>query len=242
MPSGIGSPLRQGRALVGTPRQQQQQRNALNVLVPTNANASADTGYELVPGIKAAAFAKDFYELGLGRFVRVPKKTHLICELALSQWRVRPPGKAGKSIGDARGDAQRFMTLFRWVAYEAELERITAACSTTAADVQLQLEDKKAAIDAVVQRIRDVYLPCLEGSIESTKTGDTVTALYGRWKKMQYRVEPPTASFGFSFSSAGIISWEQLQQMRIDEAATAAAATASEADLGKKKKKRARKE
>ena len=217
-PSGNGSPLKQSRALAGSG---QQERNALNVLVPSNANASADIGYELAPKIKAAVFVKDFYELGLGRFLGNGE-----CELATPKWRVTAPGPIGKPQRDARVEARKFMVLFRWVASESELARITAARSTNPAEIQRQLEDRTAAVDAAVQRIRDVYLPYLEGE-PSSRTGDSITALYGRWKTVKYSLESPTASFSSSSSSAGILSWEQLQQKQQEEAAAAAAAAAA---------------
>lgn len=215
MPSGNGSPLQQGRPLVAT--RQQQQRNALNVLESSNANASADIGYELTSKIKAAAFAKDFFDMGLGRFT--DNGTSCTCDFNSPKWRL----VSTKAAKDARVEARKLMGLFRWVASEDELRRISAAYSTNAAQLQLQLEDKKAACDAVVERIRDVYLPCLEG-VRSNKTGDTVTALYGRWKIVGYRFEQPKASFGSSSSALGILSWEKLQQIRQEEDATAAAA------------------
>ena len=237
MPSGNGSPLRQSRSLVVT--RQQQERNALNVLVASNANASADVGYELASKIKAAVFAKDFFEQGLGRFIN--NGTSYVCELSLPKWRVA----STKAAKDARVEARKLMALFMWVASEAELTTISAAYSANATEVQLQLEDKKAACDAVVERIRDVYLPCLEG-VRSNKTGDTVTALYGRWKTVGYRFEQPKASFGSGASSSGILSWEKLQQIRQEEDATAAAgatallAVQGSSQGGKRPKKRAR--
>jgi hypothetical protein len=232
MPSGNGSPLKQSRALVGTG---QQQRNALNVLVPSNANASADIGYELTPAIKAAVFVKDFYELGLGRFLGDGE-----CELVTPKWRVTAPGKVGKPQRDARTEARNFMRLFRWLASEPELARITATRPTDPAEIQLQLEDRTSAVNAVVQRIRDVYLPYLEGSDRAAKprTGDSVTALYGRWKIEKYRLEHPTALLSSSSSSAGILSWEQLQRMQQDEAAAASAAVATAAQAGEEGKKK----
>ena len=214
MPSGLRSPLQHSRSLVAT--RQQQQRNALNVLVSSNANASADVGYELASKIKAAVFAKDFFDRGLGRFSK--NGTSCVCELDLPKWRLA----STKAAKDARVEARKLMALFSWVASEAELATISAAYSTNATEVQLQLEDKKAACDAVVERIRDVYLPCLEG-VRSNRTGDTVTALYGRWKTVGYRFEQPKASFGSGASSSGILSWAKLQQIRQEEDATAAA-------------------
>lgn len=241
MPSGNGSPLHRSRTRLETGQQQvleQPQRNAFNLLVPSNANASADTGYELTKAIKAAAFVKDFFELGLGIFAADGE-----CHWVAPRWRVIAPGKTGKPTRDAKVEARKFMILFRWVASEAELTTITAARPTSSIDVQLQLEDRTAAVDAVVERIRDVYLPYLEQESASSRTGDTVTALYGRWKHQSYRLCHPPAPTSSSSSLASIRTWKQVHQMQLDATATAAAVETAAAQTerrGKKPRKRAR--
>lgn len=232
VPTGDGSLHHSRTTQLGS----RQQQNALNVLVPSNANASADIGYEMTKAIKAAAFVKDFFEFGLGTFAADGE-----CHWVNHKWRVEAAGKAGKPTKDAKVEARNFMKLFRLVASEAELTTIAAARSTSSIDVQLQLEDRRAAVDAVVERIRDVYLPYLEGGSTRHRTGDTVTALYGRWKVQGYRYCQPPASSSSSPSCA-ILTWKQVEQVQRDARAAAIETAAVQAEQQGKltKKKRAR--